>query len=441
MAEHGLLTNVSWSWGGTETTVAASLGDTAITVLNPDPISIGDLVYLDNATDTTTIVDADYDTGILTITPPLVAALEENVPVVPDQGGEPMKVWIGEVVMVTGEEPIEVELSWEQAQMLSEGEVSPPRPVQMTNDLTHILNLPGQSTGGGGNVKAWQDMLTVAVTGVQTLTLTYLPIPDSEHLYWNGAYQPGSEWSRTNWDVLISDAPTGLITVGDQFVMEYLHNGAKLDRPPISQKLYLQSSGAPSISPGFGAQWEYTSNAVRRPMVVTPGGTALGDASATYTISGTSDVLCAQMVGAALPFGRIKGNFRISLVVFGGGGSLTSAQATYMQVVIRVVDSVGVEKAILYAGQAFTSSSVVNTDPNYRWADQANNRVLSGALTTYDTTAGDRLVVELGGRNCLGPGTWGAYPVVRLGDPAAADLLFAADTFLGTERPWIEVGV
>lgn len=29
MAEHGNLTNVSWSWGGTETTVAASLGDPA----------------------------------------------------------------------------------------------------------------------------------------------------------------------------------------------------------------------------------------------------------------------------------------------------------------------------------------------------------------------------------------------------------------------------
>lgn len=69
---------------------------------------------------------------------------------------------------------------------------------------------------------AMQDQLTVAGTGTKTLNLTYQPVVNSEHLYWNGHYQPGSEWSRSGYVVSVPDA-SNLIESGDLLTMEYLY--------------------------------------------------------------------------------------------------------------------------------------------------------------------------------------------------------------------------
>jgi hypothetical protein len=89
------------------------------------------------------------------------------------------------------------------------------------DDQLVIRSFPGL-TQAQSEVKFMQDQLTVTAAGDQILTLTYRPITNSEHLYWDGDYQPGSEWARDAWDVTIPD-PTGVIEIGDTLVMEYAY--------------------------------------------------------------------------------------------------------------------------------------------------------------------------------------------------------------------------
>ena len=89
----------------------------------------------------------------------------------------------------------------------------------------------------GFGIKAYQDQITVTGSGTQTLRLTYQPIPNSEHLYWNGNYQPGSEWSRDEWTVTIPDSGS-VIESGDILVMEYLYEDPT-PRPVIPATMTL----------------------------------------------------------------------------------------------------------------------------------------------------------------------------------------------------------
>lgn len=72
-----------------------------------------------------------------------------------------------------------------------------------------------------GRVKFHQDSMEVAAPGGQTLVLTHEPITNSEHLYWNGLYQPGSEWTRHHATTVDIADGAGLLEVGDELVMEY----------------------------------------------------------------------------------------------------------------------------------------------------------------------------------------------------------------------------
>lgn len=88
--------------------------------------------------------------------------------------------------------------------------------------IVDVFGLSDPNTGPGG-AKFMQDQITVTATGAQTLNLTYEPIINSEHAYWNGLYQPGSEWSRDGKIVTFPDAPSGAVTAGDVLAMEYAY--------------------------------------------------------------------------------------------------------------------------------------------------------------------------------------------------------------------------
>jgi len=86
-----------------------------------------------------------------------------------------------------------------------------------------VVDIAGLGDPNSAGELFYEDSLTVTATGVQTLNLTYEPKPHSEHLYWNGVYQPGSEWTRVGQVVTVPDSPTGAVEVGDQLVMEYAY--------------------------------------------------------------------------------------------------------------------------------------------------------------------------------------------------------------------------
>lgn len=97
-----------------------------------------------------------------------------------------------------------------------------------------------------GDVKFMQDQFTVSELGAQTLTLSFEPILNSEHLYWHpgsgaGIYQPGSEWSRDRWDVSVPD-PDGRLAVDDALVMEYAYR-TRGSKPVVLASMFLIGSG------------------------------------------------------------------------------------------------------------------------------------------------------------------------------------------------------
>lgn len=102
-----------------------------------------------------------------------------------------------------------------------------------------VLDGPSPIVGGDGGegngasedeVLFWQDEHTVVHPGTQTMFLTYEPLDESEHLYWNGLYQRGSEWSREDQTVTIPDT-TGLIQAGDVITVEYAYQTGIDDAP------------------------------------------------------------------------------------------------------------------------------------------------------------------------------------------------------------------
>lgn len=68
----------------------------------------------------------------------------------------------------------------------------------------------------------YADTHAVTAPGPQSIQLTYEPEQESEHLYWNGLYQPGSEWSRVGQTITVPDA-AGHLATGDELVVEYAY--------------------------------------------------------------------------------------------------------------------------------------------------------------------------------------------------------------------------
>lgn len=77
----------------------------------------------------------------------------------------------------------------------------------------------------------WQDTHTVTTPGTQSIQLTYEPEQESEHLYWNGLYQPASEWTRLDQTITVPD-PDGYLEVGDELVVEYAYYHADVTAGP-----------------------------------------------------------------------------------------------------------------------------------------------------------------------------------------------------------------
>jgi hypothetical protein len=74
----------------------------------------------------------------------------------------------------------------------------------------------------GSTLLFHQNSKTVNSSGNTMLYLTYTPQGNSEHLYWNGDYQPASEWTRSGRAVTILD-PDNQLKNGDQLWMEYAY--------------------------------------------------------------------------------------------------------------------------------------------------------------------------------------------------------------------------
>lgn len=94
------------------------------------------------------------------------------------------------------------------------------------------------SPGSGGSVSTMfaEDTHDVIAPGEQVVHLSYLPVTDSEHLYWNGIYQPGAEWSRDGRFVVV---PAGGFLSGDKLHVEYAY---RPEPDPVPAPIFIGTS-------------------------------------------------------------------------------------------------------------------------------------------------------------------------------------------------------
>lgn len=87
-------------------------------------------------------------------------------------------------------------------------------------------------------VFALQDSTTVETAALRhPVYLQQTPITHSEHVYWNGIYQPGSEWTRSGQVVVLND-PAMVVRADDELTVEYLWtNGEQADEPQVAYEL------------------------------------------------------------------------------------------------------------------------------------------------------------------------------------------------------------
>lgn len=127
--------------------------------------------------------------------------------------------------------------------------LSPTEETWLWDEETDTWVLIGAGgTGGGVQVKFYQDSKTIAATGTShAITLRYTPLTHSEHVYWNGWYQQGTEWSRTNKTLTVTDTGS-LGQVGDVLTVEYAH----IDDPDVITDSAAAFGVATSNVVGFG---------------------------------------------------------------------------------------------------------------------------------------------------------------------------------------------
>lgn len=146
--------------------------------------------------------------------------------------------------------------------------------------------------------------------------------------------------------------------------------------------------GVPDISPDFDAGWEQTGGASRRKLQRKPA--VKDDTTDNINIAiptpTTQDILAGQFVGLEIPAQRISGT--VSLVIKCSEANVV-ANCT-LAVVIRVLSKDGLTvRGTLYS--VFGTGTEFGTTASTRIVD-------AQAVTTVDTQAGDRLVVEIGAR-------------------------------------------
>lgn len=251
--ESGYIVDVSTVTLGDVLAEDAASGATTLTLDDCADFDADTQVLIDGSLYNVTAVDDDAST--ITISPGLASALDE---------GEAVDVWdplyqqvashkTAQVRLLSedsNEDIIEAFLANHLVDKLDEGirgTVGESVLLEMDGDEWRIVDVQGFGDPDEGlGTKFWQDTLTVTETGDQTINLTHLPEPNSEHAYWNGLYQPSSQWSRTGQVLTISDSDS-MFKVGDVLTVEYAYRrGISAGNPTVPDStLKLLPEGKP----------------------------------------------------------------------------------------------------------------------------------------------------------------------------------------------------
>lgn len=210
-----------------------------------------------------------------------------------------------------------------------------------------------------------------------------------------------------------------------------------------TKRFYFPRAGVPHVQPSYDAEWDITTNSVKRflPAVKSPtGSTSSPDTSANFakTAAAVQDIVHGQFTSGPLAAQTISGNAKLIV----RGGETTGTDDAHLQVIIRVVSNDGsTVRGTLYSGYtgALLSSNQNGAGIGREFSTATQNRVASMDLTPVTTLDGDRLVVEVGQRfTNAGSATGSGY--LAFGDISSqTDQSFLDDASNGTgQANWIE---
>lgn len=289
------------------------------------------------------------------------------------------------------------------------------------------------ATSTGNDISAWDGgHYQLSGTASTALTISATIVGNANH-------------SGLAWGVHLRQTPKAATTVvgspaGPVTSVETALPGTVSVGTPGGSRFYIPASGSPAVTPtGYGAAWDTTASVTVRPMPTTPSNTALstlGVAEAVTTNpydvlvwAGVSDVLAPQM---------IDGYFVVNI----GAQESNAAADDMLQCVVRVIQSDGSERGVLYAGttQATVNPTVPADFLEFGTVSTLLLRTIRGTLSGVTAQTGDRLVVELGYRATNASAT-SRTGTLRVGDPTAgSDLPYVVtyDEVTNSGRCWIE---
>lgn len=202
----------------------------------------------------------------------------------------------------------------------------------------------------------------------------------------------------------------------------------------MATRFYLPSTGAPSISPAFGA-WDITTGADRISAVTTRISSSFTNKSSTTLSAGNINYLLRQYVSAALAAqsisGTIKGNMRCIADSFGGGA---------LVVTIAKCNSAGSGRTTILTF-TFAADYDATVPPAFESATLTNRRLEGPTaddfaldLTTTAVSAEDRLIIELG---LISNVANDSFAFINFGDNSSTDL-GENETETTANNPWVE---
>lgn len=235
-------------------------GATTLTVGDCVDFDAGCVILIDGVT--YDVISVDDDANTLTISPGLFDAKDD---------GETVELWdplyqavssyksvqVRVLSEDSNEDVVDAALASHLVDKLDEG-IRGARGesvlLEMDGDEWRVIDVLGfgEPDTLGSVVLFYQDHHPITDVGDQEITLTFLPIQHSEHVYWNGVYQRGVNWSRSGQVVTMADADEWM-QAGDVVTVEYAYRvGFNAPDVPGDPPDTLGPLGTPTLYDGLG---------------------------------------------------------------------------------------------------------------------------------------------------------------------------------------------
>ena len=194
----------------------------------------------------------------------------------------------------------------------------------------------------------------------------------------------------------------------------------------MATDFYLGSSGTPEVSPSYSADWDVTTDAVRRPLSGFPRNSTMTTKAYTDSDETDQNILLFQFVSAPMDAGTTGAP---TMLISIRGVESNAGNNMFLSATARLVDINGDDydtpKVIIAFGL---------DDVEFDATTLTSRSFMMGAITDTTIAEGDRLVIEIGGSGNPDGGQSHGFSL-SYGDDSAANLVTTSDVATGADNP------